>query len=63
MCDHKRLRIDELIEGTDFYWEEKDGFKFRVFTKEYLEMVRPVCCKTGCQNCPWGYKKENPSKS
>lgn len=57
MCDHKRLHIEELIEGVDFYWEEKDGTKYRVFTKEYLKMIRPQCCKTGCRHCPWGYKK------
>lgn len=61
MCNHKRLRIDELIEGVDFYWEEVDGVRYRVFTEDYLRMVRPICCETGCKNCPWKYKKENPS--
>lgn len=58
MCDWKRLRVDELIEGVDFYWEEKDGIKMRVFTEEYLKMIRPVCCHSGCRHCPWGYKSE-----
>ena len=57
MCDHKRLRVDELIEGVDFNWEEIDGIRLRVFTKEYLLMVRPRCCESGCRNCPWEYKK------
>lgn len=57
MCDWKRLRIDELIEGVDFYWEELDGIKLRVFTEEYLQMIRPKCCESGCRHCPWKYKK------
>ena len=57
MCDHKRLRVDELIEGVDFNWEEIDGIRMRVFTKEYLLMIRPRCCESGCKNCPWEYKK------
>ena len=44
MCDHKRLRVDELIEGVDFNWEEIDGIRLR-------------CCEAGCRNCPWEYKK------
>jgi hypothetical protein len=57
MCDWKRLKIEDLIEGVDFNWEEVEGIRLRVFTKEYLEMIRPSCCKSGCRNCPWGYKK------
>ena len=56
MCDHKRLKIDELIEGVDFYWEEIDGVRLRVFTKEWLLMARPKCCESGCINCPFGFK-------
>jgi len=58
MCDWKRLRTDELIEGVDFNWEEINGIKLRVFTKEYLLMIRPKCCESGCKNCPWGYLKK-----
>ena len=58
MCDTKRFRIDELIEGVDFNWKEVDGLRIRVFTKEYLLMVRPSCCKYGCINCPWDYTKK-----
>ena len=57
MCDWKRLKVDELIEGVDFYWEEKDGIQIRIFTEEYLKMVRPKCCQNSCRHCPWGYKK------
>jgi hypothetical protein len=57
MCQNKRLRVDELIEGVDFYWEEINGIKMRIFTEEYLKIIRPVCCKSHCKNCPWGYKK------
>jgi hypothetical protein len=56
MCQNKRLRANELIEGVDFYWEEIDGIKMRVFTEEYLKIIRPVCCNTGCRHCP--FKKD-----
>jgi hypothetical protein len=38
--------------------EEIDGIKVRVFTKEYLLMIRPSCCKSSCTNCPWEYNKK-----
>jgi hypothetical protein len=53
MCDWKRLKTSELIEGVDFYWEEKGGIKMRVFTEEYLRMIRPACCNNGCRHCPF----------
>lgn len=56
MCQNKRLRVDELIEGVDFYWEEIEGIKMRVFTEEYLKVIRPVCCNGGCRHCP--FKKD-----
>lgn len=59
MCDSKRLRVVDLIEDVDFYWEEIDGIRMRVFTKEWLLMARPSCCESGCINCPWDYKKKN----
>lgn len=58
MCDSKRLRIVDLIEDVDFYWEEIDGIRMRVFTREWLLMARPSCCESGCINCPWDYKKK-----
>ena len=57
MCDSKRFHIEDLIEGTDFNWEEINGIRVRVFTKEYLLMIRPSCCKSSCTNCPWKYNK------
>jgi hypothetical protein len=59
MCDNKRLRANELIEGVDFYWQEKDGIRIRVFTKEWLLMVRTKCCESSCLNCPWEYNKKS----
>jgi hypothetical protein len=59
MCDNKRLKANELIEGVDFYWQEENGVKIRVFTKEWLLMVRPKCCETSCLNCPWEYNKKS----
>lgn len=57
MCDWKRLKIDELIEGVDFYWEVVGGVKIRVFTLEYLKTIRTHCCQSQCRHCPWEFKK------
>ena len=57
MCDWKRLKTSDLIEGVDFYWEEIGGIKMRVFTEEYLRMIRPACCNSGCRHCPFKNKK------
>jgi hypothetical protein len=56
MCQGKRLHIEDLIEGVDFYWEENEGVKLRVFTEEYLRLIRIKCCQNGCKHCPWGFK-------
>jgi hypothetical protein len=61
VCDWKRLKVEDLIEEVDFYWEEVDGVKLRVFTEEYLKMIRPACCQNGCRHCPWGYRKSEKS--
>ena len=58
MCDHKRFHVEDLIEGVDFYWQEIGDIRMRVFTKEYLMMIRPMCCNSGCINCPWNYLKK-----
>lgn len=58
MCEWKRIRTDELIENQDFYWEEIEGVRLRVFTESYLKMIRPICCRSGCRHCPWGYKNK-----
>jgi len=62
MCENKRLKADELIEGVDFFWEERKGTRMRVFTKEYLMRIKKSCCKGGCKNCPWGYEKKKKKK-
>jgi hypothetical protein len=53
MCQGKRLHIEDLIEGVDFYWEEKDGLRIRVFTEDYLRSIRIRCCQNGCRHCPY----------
>ena len=30
-------------------------------SREYL-LSRGKCCKLGCKNCPWNYKREKPEK-
>ncbi len=45
-----------LIEGIDFYFENRDGIKFKVFTEFYLSK-RGFCCKNFCRHCPYGFKK------
>lgn len=49
-----------LIEDIDFYFEEKDGMKFKVFTEHYLSK-RGYCCQNKCRHCPYGFttKKQN----
>ncbi|WP_020529430.1 DUF5522 domain-containing protein [Flexithrix dorotheae] len=44
----------DLKENLDFYFENG----FMVFTSHYLKK-RGYCCKNGCRNCPYGYKKDN----
>ncbi len=45
-----------LIEGIDYYWEEVDGVRYRVFTEAYL-LRRGFCCNNGCKHCV--FKKKN----
>ena len=45
----------ELIEDEDFYWEEVDGVKYRVFTESY-HAKRGFCCNNNCRHC--AYKKD-----
>ena len=58
MCQNKRLKTADLIEGVDFYWVVEEGMRWRVFTEEYLRQVRPACCKSGCRHCPWKFEKK-----
>lgn len=46
-----------LIEGLDFYFENRDGIKFKVFTAHYLSK-RGFCCKNNCRHCPYGFKTD-----
>lgn len=48
--------MSSLIEGIDYYWEELDGVRYRIFTESYL-LKRGFCCNNSCKNCP--YKKNN----
>lgn len=57
MCDWKRLKIEQLLQDVDFYWEVVEGVKIRVFTSEYLKSIRTQCCKNQCRHCPWEFKK------
>lgn len=41
-----------LIEGTDFYYNEKG---LMVFTETY-HLKRGFCCGSGCKHCPFGYE-------
>lgn len=54
-----------LIEGVDYYFEEKDGVKFKIFTEHYLSK-RAYCCKNRCRHCPYGFtnkQNKNANKS
>ena len=42
----------ELIEGEDYYLNEKG---LLVFTKKYL-LERGYCCGSGCKHCPYEYE-------
>jgi len=44
--------MEELIENVDYYWVEKRGMRYRVFTEKFLEK-RGYCCDNKCQNCPY----------
>jgi hypothetical protein len=44
-----------LTEGVDFYYLEKDGTKFKIFTEKYLS-ERGFCCKNNCKHCPYGFR-------
>jgi len=52
------MKKKELVENIDFTWVEIDGFRFRVFTREYL-LERGYCCNNNCKNCPYKKKGKN----
>lgn len=43
--------MEELVEGQDFYWEERGGVRYRVFTEFYFLKKRTSCCGNGCRHC------------
>lgn len=43
--------MNELVEGQDFYWEERDGIRYRVFTEYYFYKNKKSCCGNGCRHC------------
>jgi hypothetical protein len=47
-----------LTEGIDYYWEEVDTIKYRVFTEHYLSK-RGFCCQNKCRHCPYGFTTKN----
>jgi len=44
----------KLTEGEDFYFNEQG---LMVLTAKYL-LKRGWCCRNGCRNCPYGFRKE-----
>ena len=42
-----------MLEGEDYVLENG----LLVFTAAYLKK-RGYCCKNGCRNCPYGFKKD-----
>ncbi len=47
----------EIKEVEDFYWIEKNGLKYRVWTEKYL-LERGYCCNNSCKHCPFKNKKD-----
>lgn len=41
----------ELKETEDFYLEERDGIRYRVFTELYFYKNKKSCCGNGCRHC------------
>lgn len=41
-----------MEEGIDYYWVEKNGVKYKVFTEKYL-LERGFCCNNNCKHCPY----------
>lgn len=50
------MRKPELIEGIDFYFDEINGLRFKVFTESYL-LKRGYCCGNNCRHCPYSINK------
>lgn len=48
----RSTRSEDLIEGTDYYYNADGLF---VFTSEFHKK-RGYCCKSGCLHCPFGFE-------
>ncbi|MEE1885235.1 DUF5522 domain-containing protein [Pedobacter flavus] len=44
----------QIVEGEDYYFNEQG---LMVFTAQH-HLKRGYCCKNGCLNCPWKFKKK-----
>lgn len=51
------MNKQNLIEGEHFYYIEKEGLKFKIFTEKYLS-ERGFCCKNNCKHCPYGFRNK-----
>ncbi|MBX3044085.1 MAG: hypothetical protein KIT33_04580 [Candidatus Kapabacteria bacterium] len=51
----KNINKNPEITPDDYYFNEEG---LMVFTAKY-HLKRGYCCKSGCLNCPWNYKKKN----
>ena len=47
-----------LIENIDYYFEEREGMKYKVFTEHYLSN-KGYCCQNKCRHCPYGFTNKN----
>ena len=47
-----------LVEGTDYYYDTIGGTKYKVFTEQY-HLKRGFCCKNNCRHCAYGFTKKN----
>jgi len=43
---------NKIIDGIDYYWEENNGNRYRVFTEVYF-LNRGFCCNGSCRHCPY----------
>ncbi|MGK7393777.1 MAG: DUF5522 domain-containing protein [Candidatus Cyclobacteriaceae bacterium M3_2C_046] len=50
----KKFNKKDNLQGNDDYYVDENGLV--VFTALY-HIKRGFCCKSGCKNCPYGYRK------
>jgi len=46
------MEKEDLMENVDYYWVERKGMRYRIFTEFFL-LERGYCCNNNCQNCPY----------